>query len=140
MGKSNAECRLTTLQASAIFSHGEGNVPDVRLKDLGHAAPSPCPSACGWGNHAEQLRASAGFLADRGVLVEADTIAERLGVTLTEDEDKAMQPSTPQRGWRNSSKRRSGRRMEDLDPIDIPKAADVEGFMTREAVPPPQNL
>ncbi len=44
---------------------------------------------------AQQLRESAGFLADRGVLVEADTIAERLGVTLTEDPDDALQTSAP---------------------------------------------
>ncbi len=42
---------------------------------------------------AQQLRESAGFLADRGVLVEADTVAERLGVTVTEDPEKALQSS-----------------------------------------------
>jgi hypothetical protein len=45
---------------------------------------------------AKQLRESAGFLADRGVLVEADTVAERLGVTLTENPDEALQTSAPQ--------------------------------------------
>ncbi len=40
---------------------------------------------------AAQVRASAGFLADRGALVEADEIAERLGVTLTEDPALALQ-------------------------------------------------
>ena len=44
---------------------------------------------------AKQLRESAGFLADRGVLVEADTIAERLGVTLTEKADEALQAAGP---------------------------------------------
>ena len=45
---------------------------------------------------AQQLRESAGFLADRGALVELDTVAERLGVTLTEDEDEALKPASPQ--------------------------------------------
>lgn len=40
---------------------------------------------------AQQLRESAGFLADRGALVELDTVAERLGVTLTEDAENALQ-------------------------------------------------
>lgn len=44
---------------------------------------------------AKQLRESAAFLADHGVMVEANTIAERLGVTLTEDEDEALQASVP---------------------------------------------
>ncbi len=39
---------------------------------------------------AADLRESAGFLADRGALVELDTVAERLGVTLTEDESEAL--------------------------------------------------
>ncbi len=42
---------------------------------------------------AQQLRESAGFLADRGALVELDTVAERLGITLTEDADAALQPA-----------------------------------------------
>ena len=33
---------------------------------------------------AKQLRDNAGFLADRGTLVDADTVAARLGITLTE--------------------------------------------------------
>lgn len=40
---------------------------------------------------AAQLIASASFLADRGALVEMDTVAERLGVTLTEDPEAALQ-------------------------------------------------
>jgi len=40
---------------------------------------------------AQQLRESAGFLADRGALVEMDTVAERLGITLTEDPADALQ-------------------------------------------------
>lgn len=43
---------------------------------------------------AQQLRESAGFLADRGVLVEAATVAERLGITLTEDKEDALQPAS----------------------------------------------
>lgn len=39
---------------------------------------------------AQQLRESAGFLADRGVLVDAATVAERLGVTTTEEEEDAL--------------------------------------------------
>lgn len=39
---------------------------------------------------AGQLRENAGFLADRGVLVDAATIADRLGVTTTEDEEDAL--------------------------------------------------
>lgn len=42
---------------------------------------------------AQQLRESAGFLADRGAKVELDTVAERLGVTLCEDEEDALQPA-----------------------------------------------
>ena len=41
---------------------------------------------------AQQLRESAGFLTDRGAKVEMSTVAERLGVTLTEDDDDALQP------------------------------------------------
>lgn len=43
---------------------------------------------------AKALRDSAGFLADRGALVELDTVAERLGVTLTEDPDEALLPAS----------------------------------------------
>ena len=39
---------------------------------------------------ASQVRESAGFLADRGVLVDAADIADRLGVTLTQDEAEAL--------------------------------------------------
>ncbi len=39
---------------------------------------------------AGQLRENAGFLADRGVLVDAATIADRLGVTTTEEEEAAL--------------------------------------------------
>ena len=41
---------------------------------------------------AKQLRESAGFLADRGALVELNTVAERLGISLTEAEDEALRP------------------------------------------------
>lgn len=40
---------------------------------------------------AQQLRENAAFLADRGLLVEADTVADRLGITLTDNEDDALQ-------------------------------------------------
>jgi len=43
---------------------------------------------------AAKLRESAGFLADRGALVELDTVAERLGVTLTEDPEEALQAAS----------------------------------------------
>lgn len=39
---------------------------------------------------AKQLRENVGFLADRGALVEADTVAERLGVTLTVEASDAL--------------------------------------------------
>lgn len=44
---------------------------------------------------ARLLLENAGFLADRGALVEAGTIAERLGVTLTEYPDEALQAAGP---------------------------------------------
>ena len=44
---------------------------------------------------ATALLAAAGFLADRGALVEADTAAERLGITLTTDPAKALRSLTP---------------------------------------------
>jgi len=47
---------------------------------------------------AQQLRESAGFLADRGAKVELATVAERLGVTLCEDEEDALQAATPAPG------------------------------------------
>ena len=43
--------------------------------------------------NAKELRESAGFLADRGALVETTTIAERLGVTL-EEFDRIMGDAT----------------------------------------------
>lgn len=42
--------------------------------------------------NAQQVRESAGFLADRGALVKMADIAERLEITLTEDPDEALQP------------------------------------------------
>jgi hypothetical protein len=41
---------------------------------------------------AQQLRESAGFLADRGAQVDLRDTAERLGVTLTESPEDALQP------------------------------------------------
>lgn len=67
-----------------------------------------------------ELRESAGFLADRGVLVEADTVAERLGITLTENPDDALQPSTAGRtdseepDGLNSSRTENARRLSRL--------------------------
>lgn len=40
---------------------------------------------------AQQLRDSAGFLADRGAMVDRNTVAERLGIALTEDPDAALE-------------------------------------------------
>jgi hypothetical protein len=37
-----------------------------------------------------QLRENAGFLADRGALVDADEIADRLGITLAQDPEDAL--------------------------------------------------
>lgn len=41
---------------------------------------------------AQQVRDSAGFLADRGALVDLAAVADRLGITLTEDEEDALRP------------------------------------------------
>lgn len=41
---------------------------------------------------AANVRANAGFVADRGGKVHLPTVAERLGVTLTENEDEALLP------------------------------------------------
>lgn len=43
---------------------------------------------------AQQLRESAGFLADRGAQVDLEDVAERLGVTLTENEEDALQAAS----------------------------------------------
>jgi hypothetical protein len=66
---------------------------------------------------AKQLRESAGFLSDRGVLVEADTVAERLGVTLTTDPEKALQPSSgPAAGG-----------LDELDELDVDLSGERPG-------------
>ncbi len=61
---------------------------------------------------AQQLRESAGFLADRGVLVDAATVAERLGVTTTEEEEDALG------GKENAETLKSEKRKGEDDPED----------------------
>jgi hypothetical protein len=41
---------------------------------------------------AKEVRESAGFLADRGAKVDLPEVADRLGVSLTENDDDALQP------------------------------------------------
>ncbi len=43
--------------------------------------------------NARDLRESAGFLSDRGALVNLDTIADRLGIELTTNPDAALHPA-----------------------------------------------
>ena len=73
---------------------------------------------------AQQLRDSAGFLADRGALVEAATIAERLGVTLTEDADEALQASAP---------KAAGDGTDPADPTDRTDRKNAKTANAREA-------
>jgi hypothetical protein len=73
-------------------------------------------------DNAAELRDSAGFLADRGAMVDLVDAAARLGVTLTEDPEKALTPVSGPAG----EKEENGE-----DDLDGERSANAHGRKTQ---------
>ncbi|MEO8204887.1 MAG: DUF935 family protein [Chthoniobacterales bacterium] len=87
---------------------------------------------------AAQLIKSAEFLADRGALVELDTVAERLGVTLTEDPDAALSGNAVNEPQRRGGAEKDLNKDDDADSQSTANAARLE-HLIRAALKPSEK-